>query len=97
MKMSAVAFLTLVAILCEASAQNVTTSLIIPNGLFNPTPRPQTFLGEATVSGHATYYTLNCGDYRDPDVNFWPGEYGCPDNSYTISADTANTQFLMPK
>ena len=95
--MSAAVFFTLIAILCEASAENVTTSLLIPDALFAPTQRLQTFVGHSTVTGRATYYTVNCGDYRDTTINFSPGPYGCPYNSYTISADSANTQFLIPK
>lgn len=95
--MSAAVIFTLIAILCEASADNATTSLLIPDGLFDPGPKLQTFFGRLTVSDRATYYTLDCGDYRNFDVNFYPGELGCTDNSYTISADASNTRFVLPK
>ncbi|KAL9064798.1 MAG: hypothetical protein Q9161_008653 [Pseudevernia consocians] len=60
--MAAIAILMGLALLRYVSAQNNTTTLLLPDGLFNPSPYPQTFVGEMTVTGHATYYTLNCAD-----------------------------------
>lgn len=101
-KMAAIATLMAVALLRYASAQNITKTLILPDGLFSPTPAPQTFVGQMSVSDHATFYTLDCGNWSATAIadwiNFWPGTYGCTNsNSYTFSADSANTEFLLPK
>lgn len=97
MKMAAVTFFTAIALLCYASAQNSSTTLLLPDGLFWVTPpSPQTFLGAMTVTDKTTYYTIDCGNFND--TLFWPGSSGCANNnSYTFSADAANTQYLMPK
>ncbi len=94
--MALTAIFMAVALLHHASAQNITTSMIIPDGLFYPYATLQTFVGEMTVTGRATYYTLDCGN--STEFNFWPGTLGCiNNNSYTFSADAANTRFLLPK
>ena len=92
-KMAFTAIFMSVALLHYASAQNITTSIIIPDGLFYPYAIPQTFVGEMTVTGRATYYTVGCGNYSE--VNFWPGTSGCINNSYTFSANSDNTRFLL--
>lgn len=76
-------------------ADNVTTSLILPDGLFWGYPASQTFVGQSTVIGSVTVYTINCGSRDTP---FYPGPYGCDNNnSYTFSAAHATTHFLIPK
>ncbi|CAD6570150.1 MAG: hypothetical protein ASARMPRED_003507 [Alectoria sarmentosa] len=92
--MAAVALFTAIALLCcsHASAQNVSTSFLLPDILFWGYPESQAFVGETAVTGSKTYYTLNCGAN---DTNFWPGPNGCPNNSYTFFADSKNTQFLI--
>lgn len=94
--MDATVIFAAMALLGRASAQNQTSTFLFPDGLFDPMPLRQTFVGESSVTGHATMYTINCGNYNDS--NFWPGPWGCADNnSYTFSADVANTQFLLPR
>ncbi|CAF9942897.1 MAG: hypothetical protein ALECFALPRED_010205 [Alectoria fallacina] len=84
------------ALLCcshASSAQNISTSFLLPDILFWGYPESQAFVGETAVTGSKTYYTVNCGAN---DTNFWPGPYGCaPNNSYTFFADSKNTQFLI--
>ena len=82
-------------ILSYASADLYTTTFFLPNGLFVPTPKPQTFLAESSIIRGTSYYTLDCGGNDQP---FWGGAYGCDfNNSYTFSAIPATTRFLMPK
>ncbi|KAL9137311.1 MAG: hypothetical protein Q9175_001492 [Cornicularia normoerica] len=99
--MAAIAFLVAIGLLCYASAENVSTPLLLPNGLFNgfngflfSDLTIQTFIGQMAVTDSTTYYTLDCGSTA---ISFWPGPDGCINsNSYTFSASSANTRFLMP-
>lgn len=78
----------------RVSAINATTSIILPDGLFWGYPAPQSFVGQSTVIGSITAYTINCGM---DDTPFWPGPNGCDsNNSYTFSAAHATTRFLIP-
>lgn len=102
LKMAAIAFFVAIGLLCYASAENVSTPLLLPNGLFNGFNgffygdlTIQTFIGQMAVTDSTTYYTLDCGSTAS---SFWPGPDGCINsNSYTFSASSANTRFLMPK
>ena len=77
----------------SASADNSTTMMMLPDMLFWGTPEPQTFFAISTVSSSTTYYTLDCGP---PGNFFWPGNYGCVNNSYTFSKiPSAVTQFVL--
>lgn len=99
--MAMIAFVIAIAgLLFRVSANNYTTTMLIPNGMFDPYPSLQTFVGKSTVSNTITYYTVNCGP---DDTNFWPGPYGCDaSNSYTFSASSdlfnqEDTQWTLPK
>ena len=92
--MIAVPFFAALAILCCASADSVSTSVLLPDGLFYPSPTPQDFVGEVTVTSSATYYTLNCA-LASNFANL--GEDCCSDNSYTFSESSANTQYILPE
>ena len=91
----AVAFFAAVAILCCASADNVSTSLLLPNGLFSidPSFKPPTFVGQVTVIMSTIYYTLDC-DTGAAATYFYP-IYECIDSSYTFSEISASTQYLI--
>ena len=93
----AVAFFTAVAILCRASADIVTTSLLLPNGLFDPVPSfpLSPFLGQVTVTKSTTYYILDCSNGADP--GFYPGNEGCSGPSYTFSESSASTRYIIDK
>ena len=86
-------------LLGRASADNVTTSFIIPEGLFYQgniwqSIPVQTFLGVSSTNNSVTYYTVECGS--DDSDDFWPGPYGCDaDNSYTFSEETSVTQYQI--
>lgn len=87
-------------LLGHASADNVTTSFIIPEGLFYQghiwqSIPVQTFLGVSSTHDSVTYYTVDCGSNDSDD--FWPGTYGCDENnSYTFSEETSVTQYQIP-
>ena len=89
-----------IALLWHISAENISTSLHIPNGLIlSPFigPAKTGFTGEMTVTGTTTHYTVAC----PTAPAFWPGPDGCHRNSthfsYTFSAIAATTRFLVPK
>ena len=93
--MTVVAFFAAVAILCRAADDSVTTSLLIPDGLFNtgqPFEKP-TFVGQVTVTKRTTFYTLDCSA-GGAATYFYPGYYACNANSYTFSEVSASTQYL---
>ena len=87
-----------IAILRCASAvstdnSNYTTTFVLPDQLFYPYPDSTTFVGQMTINSSTTYYTVNCGQ---DDSNFIP--YPCSDGpSYTFSASSATTQYLIPE
>lgn len=94
--MIAVVFFTIISILRYAEAQQgVSTSLLLPNGLFSAGyySNPPTFLGEVTVTKSTTYYTLDCNAGAAAS-EFHP-QYECNGNSYTFSEDPASTQYLV--
>ena len=86
-------FIIITVLLPRVLANNVTTPFLLPDGIFNWNPSPQTFVGQYKITGSTTYYTLNCGPSDRP---FWPGPNGCDgNNSYTFSADPTSTRFLL--
>ena len=86
---------TIILISHRALADNVTTSILLPNGLFYEETQPQTFLALSAVTGDNTYYTVNCGQQTD---SFYPGPHGCDNNnSYSFVGNQFSTQFLMPE
>ena len=94
--MIAIALFAAAAILCRASAENVSTSLLLPNLFFDfdQSFKPPTFVGEVTVIVSTTYYTLDCsaggaGSYFTP-------VYDCDtlSGSYTFSEISATTQYV---
>ena len=96
--MIAVAFFAAVAIICCTSAVNVTTSLLLPDGLM-ATDQPLqklTFTGQVIVTKSTTYYILDC---LAPGVEayFAPVTSGCSDSSYTIAEISASTQYILEK
>ncbi|CAF9934924.1 MAG: hypothetical protein ALECFALPRED_006181 [Alectoria fallacina] len=93
---NAVAFFTAVAILCRASANIVTTSLLLPSGLFNPVPSfpLSAFLGQVTVTKSTTYYILDCSA-GGAALYFYPGSEGCSGSSYTFSESSASTRYSL--
>ena len=94
--MAAIAFLLVVVLVHHASAQNLTTQILLPNALWYQAQfENQSFVGEVSTSGILTYYTIDC-DYNNS--NFDPGPVAClPSNSYTFSANYANTKYLLPE
>ena len=93
--MIAVAFFAAAAILYRTSAENVSTSLLLPNDLFffDPSFKPPTFVGQVTVIMSTTYYTLDCSaggaaTYFTPDCD------DTSSGSYTFSEVSASTQYL---
>lgn len=89
------AFFAAVAIFFCAADDSVTTSLLIPDGLFTTDHsfEKPTFVGQVTVTRSTTLYTLDC--YAGgANTYFYPGDEGCNDNSYTISEVSASTQYL---
>ena len=94
--MAAIAFLLVVALLHHASGQNITTQIMLPDALFyEQQGNNQTFVGEVRTSGTLTYYTINC-NYNNSD--FYPGPVAClPSDSYTFSANSENTKYLLPE
>ena len=93
----AVAFFVAVAILCCASADSVTTSLLLPDALFvtdESFPSP-TFVGEVTVTRSTTYYTLDC--FAGGAATYFEPGYTCESNSYTFSESSASTQYLIQR
>ena len=90
--MAAIIAIVTVALLYRVSAENFSTTMILPD-LFFAAANTRSFSGEMTVTASTTYYTLNC----EPDnYAFWPGPIGCNDYSYTFSASSATTQYQMP-
>lgn len=94
--MAAIAFLSVVALLHHASAQNITTQILLPNALwYQGQSENQSFVGEVSTSGISTYYTIYC-DWNNS--YFDPGPVACfPSNSYTFSANSENTKYLLPE
>ncbi|KAL9133634.1 MAG: hypothetical protein Q9175_005186 [Cornicularia normoerica] len=89
--MIAVTFLAAFAILSAEAQQSVSISLLLPDGLFYPSPplQPPTFVGQVTVTRSTTYYTLDCNG----PTSFNPGD--CTDGSYTFLEISSNTQYLV--
>lgn len=90
--MVAIAFFVVIAILRCASAANISTSLLLPSGLFYPEIplQPPTFVGQVTVTRSTTYYTVECNAGVSAAL-FNPG-FGGP--SYTFSENSASTQYI---
>ena len=84
-------FIATVLLLHRALADNVTTSFILPDGFFWPTPTPVSFVGHSNISSGTTSYTVLCDD-----ANF--GFYPCVDNNrYTFSEYQSITQYIIPE
>ena len=94
--MIGVALFAAVGILCRASAEYVSTSLLLPNVLFSfdQSFKPPTFVGQVTVIMSTTYYTLDCSA-GGAATYFTPG-YDCytDGGSYTFSEISASTQYV---
>ena len=95
MMKTVVAFFAAVAILCCTADDSVTTSLLVPDGLFatEQSFEKPTFVGQVTVTRSTTLYTLDC-DAGGAGTYFHPGDSGCTDNSYAFSEVSASTQYL---
>ena len=93
--MTAVAFFAAIAIVCCAADDSVTTSLLIPDGLFTTDDsfEKPTFVGQVTVTRSTTFYTLDCSA-GGAGTYFYPGDDGCSDHSYAFSEVAASTQYL---
>ena len=93
-RMPAIAFLMAMAIvfLHYASAENQTSTFIIPDMLFQD-PEPMTFYGQMSISSSTTYYTVDCKP-NQKKLDFWPLESDCI--SYSFSASSGTTQYLIP-
>ena len=93
--MVATLLLAAVALLWHVSAEKISTTLLIPNGLILPPflgPATKTgFTGEMTVTDTTTYYTVAC----PTSPAFWPGPDACDSNStnhsYIFSVNVAMT------
>ena len=96
--MFVVAFFAVVAILCCAADDSVTTSLLLPDGLFatNQSFSKPNFLGKVAVAGGITYYTLDC-TAGGVSTYFMSGNEECEDESYTFSEESASTTFVVNK
>ena len=88
---NSIALLAALVILSAEAQQIVSTSLLLPSGLFNTEPplQPPAFLGQLTVARSTTYYTLACNG--SPFFN--PGF--CADSSYTFSEISSTTKYLL--
>ena len=93
--MIALNFLAIAAVLRGALADVVTTSLLLPSGLFTNQPfKKPAFVGQVTVTRNTTYYTVDC--YAAGIATcFNPGQDQCYDSSYTFSENSASTQYLL--
>lgn len=94
--MIAIAISAAIAILRCASADSISTSLLLPHSLFNadqPFQLPN-FVGQVTVTRSTTYYTLDCSA-GGAGTYFFPGNEGCDGPSYTFLEISANTQYLL--
>ncbi|CAD6567783.1 MAG: hypothetical protein ASARMPREDX12_009451 [Alectoria sarmentosa] len=94
--MIAIAFVAATTLLRCASADSISTSLLLPNGLFSTYSSLPTmsFVGQVTVTRSTTYYTLDCGAGAAATY-FTPGDEGCSGSSYTFSEISASTQYLL--
>lgn len=94
--MIAIAFLAAIAILRCASADTISTSLLLPDDLFESGQAFQmpTFVGQVTVTRSTTYYTLDCSA-GGAATYFYPGVDGCSGLSYTFSEMSASTQYVI--
>ena len=93
--MIAVVFFAAVAILGCASADSVTTSLLLPDCLFvtdQSFPKP-TFVGQVAVTRSTTYYVLDC--FAGGAATYFIAGDG--DSSYTFSESSGSTQYLREK
>lgn len=90
-----VVFLAAVAVLRCAADDSVTTSLLLPAGLFSEDSfQKPTFVGQITVTRSTTWYTVDCSA-GGAATYFYPGNTGCSDNSYTFTEISASTQYLF--
>ena len=90
-------FIATVLLLHRALADNVTTSFILPDGIFFPSAVLLSFVGQSSISSGTTSYTVLC-----PEAlwGFEPGS-GCQGysgySSYTFSEYQSTTQYVMPE
>lgn len=91
-----VVFFAAVAVLRCAADDSVTTSLLLPAGLFlDASNQKPTFVGQVTVTRRSTTcYTIDCSAGGAASY-FYPGNTGCSDNSYTFTEISASTQYLI--
>lgn len=93
--MAVVVFLAAVAVLRCAADDSVTTSLLVPDGLFaEDSFQKPTFVGQVTVTKSTTYYTIDCFA-GGAATYFYAGTIKCSDNSYTFTEISASTQYLL--
>lgn len=90
-----VVFFAAVAVLRCAADDSVTTSLLLPGGLFSEDSfQKPTFVGQVTVTRSTTCYTIDCFA-GGAATYFYPGNIGCSDSSYTFTEISASTQYLV--
>ena len=97
--MNVVTFFTAVAVLRCAADDSVTTSLLLPDGLFSrdqPFHKPN-FVGQVLVAGNTTSYIVDCyaGGATSYFMPGFPGNDDCTDDSYTFAAKSASTQYFF--
>ena len=87
---TSIALLTALVIISAEAQQIISTSLLLPSGLFDPVSplQPPAFVGRVTVIRSTTYYTLGCNGSPAFDPGF------CADGSYTFSEVSSNTQYF---
>ena len=90
---ASIGLLAALVILSAEAQQSISTSLLLPSGLFDPEPPPQpaAFVGRVSVTRSTTYYTLGCNGSPSFDPGF------CSDGSYTFSEISSNTQYLVER
>ena len=88
---TSIALLAALVVLSAEAQQLVSTSLLLPNLLFDPEPPLQlpTFVGRVTVTRSTTYYTVGCNG----SPSFSPGV--CADSSYTFFETSSITKYLL--
>lgn len=96
--MVAAVFFAAAAILCCTSAEggsSVSTSLLLPDGLFSNMQfvGTLTFLGQVTVTRSTTFYIIACD--TGAAATYFDPEGDCSGSSYIFSEISASTQYLV--
>ncbi|KAM0795292.1 hypothetical protein BDR22DRAFT_894275 [Usnea florida] len=88
---TSIGLLAALVILSAEAQQSISTSLLLPNGLFDAESplQPPAFVGRVTVTRSTTYYTIGCNGSPSFDPGF------CSDGSYTFDEISSNTQYLV--